>query len=147
MLAGAAIVYKTRFQSTVALSSTEAEFVAASDAGKLALYLHSILDELGLDHNKAILLYEDNAGAFMMADAGKPTQRTRHIDIRHFALLDWVERDLIRLEQISTKLNTADVLTKSTPRIIFHRHNDILMGKLSPHSFAKILACFAYAVR
>ena len=81
MLAGAAIVYKTRFQSTVALSSTKAEFVAASDAGKLALYLHSILDKLGLDHNKAILLYEDNAGAFMMADARKPTQRTRHIDI------------------------------------------------------------------
>ena len=74
MLAGAAIVYKTCFQSAVALSSTEAEFVAASDAGKLALYLHSLLDELDLDHNKVILLYEDNTGPFMMADAGKPTQ-------------------------------------------------------------------------
>ena len=147
MMAGAAIVYKTWFQSTVALSSTEAEFVAASDAGKLALYLHSLLADLDLDHNEAILLYEDNAGAFMMADAGKPTQRTRHIDIRHFALLDWVERDMIRLEQISTKLNTADVLTKSTPRIIFHCHNNILMGKLNPHSFANIRMCFAYTVR
>ena len=111
MLAGAAIVYKTRFQSTVALSSTEAEFVAASDAGKLALYLHSLLTDLRLDHDKAILLYKDNAGAFMLVDAGKPTRRTRHIDICHFALLDWVERDLIHLEKISTKLNTANVLT------------------------------------
>ena len=147
MLAGASIVYKTRFQSAVALSFTEAEFVAASDAGKLSLYLHSLLDELGLDHNKAILLYEDNTGAFMMADASKPTQQTRHIDICHFALPDWVERDLICLEQISMTLNTADVLTKSTPRIIFHCHNNILMGKLSPHSFTKVHACFVYAVQ
>ena len=75
MLAGAAIVYKTRFQSAVALSSTEAEFVAASDAGKLALYLHSLMDKLGLDHNDAILLYEDNASAFMMANTEKPKQQ------------------------------------------------------------------------
>ena len=68
MLAGAAIIYKTRFQSTVALSSTKAEFVAASNARKLALYLHSLHNELVLDHKEAILLYKANAGAFMMSD-------------------------------------------------------------------------------
>ena len=81
MLAGAVIVYKTMFQSTVALSSIEAEFVAASDTGKLSLYLHSLLTELGLNHDDAILLYEENAGAFMIADDEKQTQQTQHIDI------------------------------------------------------------------
>ena len=113
----------------------------------MALYLHTLLEELGVPHQQAVLLYEDNAGAFLMANAGKPTQRTRHIDIRHFALLYWVERDLVRLEQISTSLNTAGILTKSTPRIIFHRHNDVLMRKISPTSFVRIHACFAYDVR
>ena len=81
MLAGATVVYKTWFQSTIALSSTEAEFVAASDARKMALYLHTLLEELGVPHNEVVLLYNDNDGTFLMADAGKPTQQTRHIDI------------------------------------------------------------------
>ena len=93
MLARATVVYKTCFQSNVALSSTEAEFVAASDAGKMALYLRTPLKDLDVVQTEAVLLYKDNAGAFLMADAGKPTPRTRHIKIHHFALLDWVERD------------------------------------------------------
>ena len=110
----------------------------------MALYLRTLLEDLGVVQAEVVLLYEDNAGAFLMADAGKPTPRTRHIEIRHFALLDWVERDLVQLEQISTTLNTADMLTKSTPRIIFHRHNDVLMGIISPRSFARVQACFIF---
>ena len=113
----------------------------------MALYIRSLLADLGVSQNDAVLLYEANAGAFLMADAGKPTPRTRHIDIRYFALLDWVEGDLIQLEHISTALNTADVFTKSTPRIIFHRHNDVLMVKISPRLFARIQTCFIYDVR
>ena len=94
-----------------------------------------------------MILYEDNLGAFMMEDAGQPTRRTRHIDIRHFALLDWVERDYIKLCQISTKFNTADMLTKSTARIVFHRHNDVLMGKISPIRYKRIKQCFAFDYR
>ena len=131
-LAGGTILYKTKFQDTVAQSSTEAEFVAASDAGKMALYLRSLLHDLHIEQTAATLLYEDNLGAYKMASAGQPTPRTRHIDIRHFALLDWVERDLIEVSSISTSLNTADVLTKSTPRIIFHRHVDVILGKINP---------------
>ena len=47
MMAGAAVVYKTRYQRAVALFSTEAEFISASDAGKLALYICSLLADLG----------------------------------------------------------------------------------------------------
>ena len=100
-----------------------------------------------MPHNAAIPLYEDNVGAFLMADAGQLTRRTQHIDIRHFALLDWVEKDLVRLCKISTTLNSADILTKSTARIIFHRHNDVIMGNFSPHGYAKMKCCFAFATR
>ena len=48
MFAGAAIYYHTRLQPTVALSSTEAEFVNMADAGKAALYIRWILEEIGL---------------------------------------------------------------------------------------------------
>ena len=113
----------------------------------MALYICSLLADLGVSQNDAVLLYKDNAGAFLMADAEKPTPRTSHIDIRHFVLLDWVERDLIQLEHISTALNTADILKKSTLRIIFHQHNDVLMGKISPRLFAQVQACFMYDVQ
>ena len=142
LLAGAAVLYKTRFQTTIALSSTEAEFVAASDAGMMVLYLRLIFEDLHIDQREATLLYEDNIGALKMASAGQPTPCTRHIDICHFALLDWVEKDLIVLEHVSTTLNLADMLTKSTPRILFHRHADVLMGKLRPAYLSKIANCF-----
>ncbi len=67
-----------------------------------------------------------------MANAQKPTPRTRHIDIKYFALCDWVERDLIILEQIDTSINLANHLTKTLSRILFHRHADYLLGHIPP---------------
>jgi hypothetical protein len=62
-----------------------------------------------------------------MGNAQKPTPRTCHIDIKYFALCDWVELDLIHLECIDTSINTSDHLTKSLPRILFHRHANFLL--------------------
>ncbi len=55
-----------------------------------------------------------------------------HIDIKYFALCDWVERDLIRLEWIDTSINISNHLTKSPTRILFHRHADYLLGHIPP---------------
>lgn len=99
-LAGGSILYKTAYQPTPALSSTEAEFTAAAMAGKAILYVRSILHEIGLDQESATVLYEDNQGALLMANAQRPTKRTRHMDIKHFALQDWVERDLLAITRI-----------------------------------------------
>lgn len=72
-LGGAAIHYKTRYQDNVALSSTEAEFIAACDAAKMTLYLRSILEETGIEQHHATLIFVDNTGALLMANAGQPT--------------------------------------------------------------------------
>ena len=131
-IAGAAIAWKCRVQPTVSLSSTEAECLAASDAGKMALYLRSILDELHVPQTYATVIYEDNRGALLMASAAQPTKQSRHIDIREYAILDWVERDLITLEDVASGLNTSDVVTKQTGGILFARHVDNLTGRLPP---------------
>jgi hypothetical protein len=131
-LAGAAVAWKCRVQPTVSLSSTEAEFLAASDAGKLALYLRSILDELHVPQIHATVLYEDNRGALLMAHAGQPTRHSRHIDIRHYALLDWVDCDLLALEDVASGLNAADIITKQTGSILFARHLDNISGRVRP---------------
>ena len=86
--AGAPVVYRARFQPTISQSSTEAEFIAAVEAGKLALYLRSMLNDLGIQQDTAMALFEDNEAAIAMANASRPTRRTRHMDIKHFALMD-----------------------------------------------------------
>ena len=131
-LAGGTISYKTKFQDTIALSSTEAEFIAACDAGKNCLYIRSILDDLDIPQEHATLVYEDNKAAIGMANAGRPTKRTKHVDTRYFALQSWVEQDLILLKSIPTKDNSSDALTKNTPRILFNRHMDYILGRRIP---------------
>ena len=131
-LAGGTIAYKCRFQPTVAGSSTEAEFMAACDTGKMILYVRSILWDLHIPQEAATLLYEDNDGCTAMGNAQKPTTRTRHIDIKFFSLCDWVERDLMVLERIDTSINMADHLTKALQPTLFHRHADYLLGHIPP---------------
>jgi hypothetical protein len=131
-LAGGPIAYKAKLQPTVASSSTESEFMQASDTGRLALYVRSILWDLDVPQHAATILYEDNDGATAMANAGKPTPRSRHIDIKFYALQEWVERDLMVLKRIDTSINMSDALTKPLARILFYRHRDFYMGYVPP---------------
>ena len=90
-LAGAPIAYKSKMQPTIALSSTENEFIAASSAGKMVLYLSDIIDSMNLPQVKATTIYEDSTVAIAMANYGKPTRRMRHVlELRHSALLQWI---------------------------------------------------------
>eukprot|EP00984_Skeletonema_dohrnii_P026158 scaffold15458_cov78-Skeletonema_dohrnii-CCMP3373.AAC.1 len=70
-LAGGTVAYKSRLLPTVALSSTEAEYMGACDAAKVILYVRSILWDLGMPQEAASLLYEDNDAATAMANAQK----------------------------------------------------------------------------
>jgi hypothetical protein len=143
-LAGGPICWKGKLWPTVAHSSTEAEYYEADDAGRMCLYIRSILWDLGIPQEAATILYEDNDGATAMANAGKPTSRTRHVDIKFYAIQEWVERDLVVLKRIDTKINMADHFTKPLPRILFYRHTQqsILLHKLlhcsKPAVFAQL---------
>jgi hypothetical protein len=131
-LTGGTIAYKKKFQPTVALSSTEAEFMAACDLGRMCLFIHSVLWDLDVPQDATTVAYEDNDGCTSMGNAQKPTPRTRHIDIKYFALCDWIERDLIILKHIDTSINPSDHLTKALSQILFHQHADFLFGHVPP---------------
>ena len=104
----------------------------ASDMGKTILFVRSILYDLGVPQEAATIAYEDNNACIAMANAQKPTSRTRHVDIRWFALSDWVERDLIVLHRVDTSQNMADHFTKQLGPILFRRHVDYVMGRVPP---------------
>jgi hypothetical protein len=132
MLAGGVIAYKSKYQATIALSSTEAEFTAAAEVGKITLYLRSILYELGFSQDLPTIIYEDNTGALHMANAQQPTRRTRHMDTKHFAIQDWVAHDQIDVAPIATANNISDAFTKALGRIKFYEQTDVIMGRRIP---------------
>jgi len=142
-LAGGTIAWKTKLQPTVAQSSTEAEFMGASDFGKIMLYIRSILWDLGIPQDAASIMYEDNDACTAMAMAQKPTPRTRHMDVKFYALCEWVERDLLRLERIDTCVNLADHFTKALPPVLFRRHLDYIMGRVPP-AYSRCHPVFRY---
>jgi hypothetical protein len=117
--AGGSIAYRTKFQDIIAYSSTVAKLSAACDAGIMILDFHSILEDLGIEQPQATVLYEGNNGALLMVNAQQPACRTRHMDIKKFAILNWVEQDLLVLHSISTNNNAADNLTKSLGKQLF----------------------------
>ena len=77
--AGAPVVYRFRFQPTISQSSTKADFIAAVEAGKLILYIRSMLNDLDIHQDEATTLYEDNLAAIEMANASRPKRRTGHM--------------------------------------------------------------------
>eukprot|EP00804_Cyclotella_cryptica_P028571 CCRYP_015826-RB/>CCRYP_015826-RB protein AED:0.60 eAED:0.35 QI:0/-1/0/1/-1/0/1/0/168 len=98
----------------------------------MILFIRSILWDLGIPQQAATVLYEDNDACTAMANAQKPTTRTRHMDIRYFALAEWVEHDIMMLERIHTSINLADHMTKILDRTLFYRHVDYIMGHVPP---------------
>ncbi len=131
-LAGDTIVYKLKFQPTVAGSSTKAEFMVAHDTRKMILFVRGILWDLDIPQEAATVLYEDNDACTAMGKAQKPTPHTRHIDIKYFSICEWIERDLMHLERIDTTINMSDHFTKGLSRAIFHHHADYLLGHIPP---------------
>ena len=125
---GGAIVYRSKTQGVNALSSTEAEFIAACSAAKIALYIRSLLKELGYPPRGPTRIYEDNASTIKIVNARVPTERTRHIDIRFFAIQTWKEDNLILLTHIKGILNPSDDLTKPLGWVLHSRHARRLMG-------------------
>ena len=128
MYAGAAIAYISKRQQSIALSSTEAEIMAASQAAAEIMYLRGLLIEMGVDMSEPTVLKVDNAGAVELAKNRSSNQRSRHIERRYLKIREWVAEGHIRVQWTATADNAADVLTKPLPTEIFEKHRRTLSG-------------------
>jgi hypothetical protein len=102
------------------------------DAGKAALYLRSILEELQLEQLCPTDVKVDNRGAQQLTNAQQPSQRTRHINMCSFCILQWTEEELILFTDIPTAYNISDSISKPTGCTKFYEHMDIMMGSRKP---------------
>ena len=127
MMNSGCISWRSKKQRTVALSSTEAEYMALSEATQEAVWLKVFLCELGeMAGDEAIKIYEDNQGSIALAKNPEFHKRTKHIDIRYHFVREKVEDGQVVLEYCPTQDMLADLMTKAIPAVQF----DILRTKL-----------------
>jgi hypothetical protein len=127
----ALVLYLAKLQPLVSTSSGEAEFVQLVLSGKKVKYVRTVMEEFGYPQPAPSPIFGDNISSIMMANNVRPTDRTRHMDIRYFAIQEWihVDKDII-LIHIPTILNAADALTKALAWLKHHHHMTRAMGQL-----------------
>ena len=121
MLAGGPISWRTRKQNTVALSSTEAEYLSATDSSKQAVYHRNFLQEIGIEQTGPTVIHADNQGAIALSENPCKHERTKHFDIRHHFIREKVQAGEVLLRYCPTNEMVADLLTKALPRIKFEK--------------------------
>uniref|UniRef100_H3H9Q4 Integrase catalytic domain-containing protein n=1 Tax=Phytophthora ramorum TaxID=164328 RepID=H3H9Q4_PHYRM len=120
MMNGGCISWRSKKQRTVALSSTEAEYMALSEATQEAVWLKVILCELGeMASDEAVKIYEDNQGSIALAKNPQFHKRTKHIDIRYHFVREKVEDGQVVLQYVSTTDMLADMMTKAITAVQF----------------------------
>jgi len=128
-LGGAAVAWRSARQHSIAMSSTEAELIAASDAALEILYLRELLAEMGFRQKSPTVLYVDNTGAVELSRDLKSCQRSRHVERRYLKIRELVAASVIEVKAIDTKDNPADLFTKSTlDNEAFTRHAATVKG-------------------
>jgi hypothetical protein len=109
---GGPIYWKSKKQSLVTLSSTEAEFINLTLAGQSAVWLANILKEAGCPQRKPFILFTDSANAQQITLNSENTARTKHIDIRYKWVQGRVRKGYFKLKHVPTAEMIADGLTK-----------------------------------
>ena len=114
-------------QSIVAISSTEAEYVALAECVRDVIWLRSFLHELGYTQLHPTPIYQDNKSCIAIAENTGNTERTKHIDIRHHFLKDFIASNDIKLYYLPTDDMVADILTKSLVTAQFSKLANVLL--------------------
>jgi hypothetical protein len=112
-LANGPISWKSKEQKTVALSSTEAEYMSLTAAAQEALHLRELLPIFSIDVSTPTVIYEDNEGALQLANNPVHHDKTKHINIKHHFIRDTVASKQILVLRVVTKDNVSDLLTKA----------------------------------
>ena len=99
-------------------STTEAEYIGASEAPKETVWIRKIIAELGVVPSISGLvdLYCDNNGAIAQAKEPRSHQKSKHILRRYHLIRDIVDRGAVKIRRVSTNANVVDPLTKPLPR-------------------------------
>ena len=132
LMNGSAVSWATKEQSSIALSSTEAEYMAMTQATKEMRWLRVLLEEVGaLNHIQQMAgLYGDNQGALALARNPEYHAQRKHIDIQYHFVRELVQAEEVILEYCPSLDIIANIMTKALPRPAHQKHT-MAMGMIS----------------
>ena len=119
---GGAITWRSKKQTTIALSLTEAEYVALSEVGWEACWLRNLYDELSQRQRGPTLILGDNDGSIAMVKNPQFHKRSKHIATCWHWVRDLVEEGIIEVGSCRDPEQTADILTKALARPKHKKH-------------------------
>jgi hypothetical protein len=123
-LAGTTVSWSSKKQMSVALSSTEAEYISGAHTAKEAIWLRQLLSELSLDTLSPTILHVDNQSTIAIAKNPEFHDCTKHIDVRHHFLQQVVEDGTVELHYTPTGDQVTNALTKGLPPTLFSKFRD-----------------------
>ena len=117
-LAGGPVSWSSQRQKTVATSTMDAEYNAAAEAAKEAVWIRSFINDLRIPgvHIDTVPLYIDNNSALKLTKNPEFHSRSRHINVKHHFVREKVEEGFINTQRVQTTDNLADVFTKALPK-------------------------------
>ena len=119
---------------SVTLSSSEAEYIALSEAAKEIKFVYQLLKSLGMEVKLPIIVRVDNIGAIFMSENIAVSQRTKHVDVRYRFVQQFVFDGFIKVIFVKTADNDADIFTKNLSSELYKQHADKLVtNKFDKH--------------
>ena len=126
---GPPISWKSKKQSSVALSTCEAEYMALSITCQETVYLTRLLNELLPSKLQPAIIKNDNQGALALVKNPVKHIKSKHIDIRYHYVRECFNDNKITLDYVQSDKNVADILTKPPKRHFLHQFGQFLFGQ------------------
>lgn len=117
---GAAITWSSQRQQTVALSTTEAEFMAACAATKEAMWIKQFLSDIGEYQQDTLCLNLDNQSAISVIKNVNFHKRCKHIEVKYYFIKEKYQQKIIFLKYVTSENQYADILTKALSKDKFN---------------------------
>ena len=123
-LNGAPILWGSTQQKTISLSTTEAEFIAATEVTKSVIWLKQLFRELLCEITPTIQI--DNQSAIKFIRNPEFHQRTKHIDVKYAFIREKIENGDVKLDYVPSEYQLADLLTKPLSKVTFQKLRDLI---------------------
>lgn len=125
-LFGSTVTWATKKQSSVALSTTEAELMALCQASCEVVWIVNVLNSVGVKVVEPITVYEDNQPCIAVTVEPRKHKRMKHVEIQNFFVRELVQKGTVELKYLATEDQVADVMTKGLASPRFHKLRDVL---------------------
>jgi hypothetical protein len=133
MLANGPVAWRSKLQGPVTRSTAEAEYVEAANATSDAVWLRTMMKDLGFEQKGKTIIYEDNQSAIAISKNPVKHERTKHVDIAFHFVRQRTGTGEVQLVYLPTKKMIADMLTKPLPKRAFQEHAAKLLGMINLH--------------